>query len=137
VGVALFELPLEHIVQNLSFIIGTPSTGGKCGVGLYTGAGNLILSAGGLSTTSSGQVNFAFTSGYYPVLPAGPYYLAWTADNTTVTFTAFATNQTYQALSLAGRTGTAANSSTNGVLPATMGAITGAQLDIPCVFFLA
>jgi len=119
-----FVLPVELVINSLHFeLVNAP--GGSYSLGLYNDAGTSLLCDTGALTASGPGVK-SVTLGSAATLPAGSYWLAWTGSNTTLTVRA----NTIQDATLinAGtvQIGTAANASSSGVLPATLGAITGA-----------
>jgi hypothetical protein len=124
VQVFKFLLPLPLIVTRITAYIGIASAGGLFGVGVYSSAGAKLVASGAQSTTATGAIEA--TVGAVTIGP-GWYWLAVTMDNTTGAFRSANNDATADAVlnqSFAQK-GTAANASVAGVLPATLGSITG------------
>ena len=134
VRVQQFVLPFREIIRNIVFEITTLSVGGLCSVGLYDVGKNLLVHSGAISTTLAEFKNTAVTA---VTVEPGIYYLAWTGDNNTFILRTFASGDAaMNALRQNGtRVGRAANSSTAGVLPATLGTITNEFIASPSVYF--
>jgi hypothetical protein len=139
IRVLLFYCDRRITADRIS-LNGVVDAGGKnAGFAIYSADGNTkIVDSGAISTAAwSGANNFAL-SGTVTFGP-GYFYLAWTADSTTPTIrSASAVANYYAPLNNGSGTviGTAANVSTGGVLPATLGALTdSANLPVPIVRF--
>lgn len=103
------------------------------GVGIYDANGNLLADSGALTAASGAgtPVSTALRQGTV-TLPAGVYYFAWTSDTASL-------NMIFWGASIAPaptipnknnvRYGTAANASTAGQLPATLGALTAVNVN--------
>ena len=119
-----FVLPFRAVVRRIALEITTLSVGGFVGAGLYDANGNRVLHSGAISTTTTGVKTDSIT----PVtLEPGIYFHAETADNTTVQMAKISMLANVRNLLNANaveKSGSAANTSTAGVLPATLGAIT-------------
>ena len=118
-----FVLPFRAVVRRLALEISTLSVGGNLGVGLYDAGGNLILESGAISTTTTGIKTASITA---VTLEPGVYFHVETADNTTVQVRKVGLSAQVRNLLNANaveKSGLAANTSTAGVLPATLGAI--------------
>ena len=125
-----FVLPFRAVVRRIALEISTLSVGDNLGVGLYDASGNLILESGAISTTTTGVKTASITA---VTLEPGVYFHAETADNTTVQIRKVSISSNVRNLLNAYATdkcGIAANTSTAGVLPATLGAIT-ATTNVP------
>ena len=139
VRVVLFYAPMQITVDRVALNGATDSASNKAGVGIYSANGNTkICDSGAISTTSwSGAANYALSSSC--TFGPGFYYYAWTADSTTPTVrSAGSITNYYNPLNNGSGTvlGTAANASSGGVLPSTLGALTdSAGLAVPIVRF--
>ena len=132
-----FVLPFRAVVRNIGFQVQTLEVGKLAGFGLYDVNGNLLVHTGAVSTTTTGR---KFTSVTAVTLEPGVYFLAWTADGTTFAYiTAVNISTGTQAAfwnQSATRVGKAANASSAGVLPATLGTITAdITIILPLVLF--
>lgn len=126
-------LPEPQVVGHISIVIGTAVAGSTIDVGLYDTNGAKVVSMGGLAATGTGNLTASVTQVY---LPQGTYRFSWCANAasgiTGLGYTAvnhLVTNEgpgtTTLLININGaRYGTAANTCTAGVLPATMGALT-------------
>ena len=134
VRVHQFVLPFRTIIRNIVFDIEVASASGLCSVGLYDVGKNLFVHTGAISTTTDEIKNTAVTA---VTLEPGIYYLAWTGDNNTFKLTSLSIGDAaMQPLRINGtKVGRAANSSSSGVLPATLGAITVENINVPAVYF--
>ena len=131
VRVYQFVLPYRVLVARLAFSIATLSVGGLAGVGIHDKDKNKLFANEGISTTTTGVKTGTVSPSV--TLEPGVYYVTWTADNTTVTLFASTTGSAQGTLlnAQSAKAGVAANTSTAGVLPATLGTITGAVLAPP------
>jgi hypothetical protein len=135
----VFEFVLPYTVQigKVTCRVTTPNAGQTFDVGIYNLSGSKLLSAGGLSGAAGGNVSATFA----PVtLPAGIYYMAQAATDTTTLQVVNVTNNLTPAVnniySASSRMATAANNATAGVLPTTLGALSGVNGILPiCAFF--
>lgn len=138
VRVYRFRHNARLLVTRLAFAIATASSGGFASVGLYNADGTtLLIDSGPQSTTSGGTLELENPADYD--LVPGTYILAWTADNVTATLRTMALDANLATLINAGEVeiGTAANASTAGQLPGTLGALTGANVAIATVKLMA
>lgn len=136
VQVAQFVLPFDAVVTAVSLNVVVGKAGTHINIGLYDGNKNKVLDSGQISSAAAGDTG---VTGLSFTVPAGSYYLAWSCDDATnaVTATVLAANNTEQNKNLA-RWGVAANSTSAGVMPATLGTITAStQSNAPAVFFEA
>lgn len=123
-----FFLPHGLVVAKLTVQISTLFSGGLCSVGIYSADGNTkLIDSGTISTTTTGIKDV--TLGATVSLPVGFYWFAWTQDNTTSRFAGDGFNNVnvialYNGASTT-QMGDAANSSSSGVLPSTLGTVTG------------
>src|SRR5262245_32673148 len=103
------------------------------GVARYSGDGNTRLATTGGQLNAGGLTNLSVTA---VQLQGGvPYWFAWTADDTNITWRCAALDTNLQAILAAQVThiGTAANASSAGAPPTTLGAITSGNFAIPLV----
>lgn len=119
-------LPFKMTVAKITVAVTALAAASTCDMGFYSADGTTkIVNAGGFSGAAVAIVTTTIT----PVtLNPGPYYFAWTCSDSTVGFRALAfstemgnilNNQTVK------KSGTAANAASGGVLPSSLGAITG------------
>lgn len=138
VYVALIQVPFAYTVDRASLGGVANGSGNSVGFGIYTSDGNTkVCDTGAISTTAwSGAATYTISSCTFG---PGLYYFAWTADNTTPTMRKAAAFTNYFSPQNTGsgtRLGTAANASSAGVLPSTLGALTDDNtLTIPFVYF--
>jgi hypothetical protein len=133
VRVYQFVLPYAVTINKVTVTVST-SAAGAADVGIYNSAGTrLLYTNGGINTGSQTTQTVPVVSG--PVtLIAGVYYFAQTTNGVTPNF------QQLNSFTVLGailnnnlvRLGTAANNATAGVLPSTLGTITGA-VNVPPV----
>ena len=137
VHVYQFVLPFRAVVRNITFNVFTLEAGKFAGFGLYDVDGNRLVHTGAVSVAGTGDKSTAVTA---VTIEPGVYFLAWTADGTTFAYTTQLNISTGIMADMwnqnATRIGVAANASSAGVLPATLGTIT-AQVTVvlPIVFF--
>ncbi len=132
-----FVLPFRAVVNQITTEV---TTGGgaskKYGVGIYDRDSNLLVETGALDANTTQVNNTSVTA---TTLEPGVYFLAWTADTTTVQLRSLIFNTAIVANinspATAKKIGTAANNGTNGVLPATLGTITAAIINSPYAVF--
>lgn len=121
-------LPIRITVDRIIWRNGTGS--GNIGVAFYDSAGTTReLTTGGVAGVGGVQnVNVTNTT-----LEPGFHWLAWTADNTTNTFAVgAASGSAIVSNELVVQAGTAANASSSGAPPTTLGTITSA--DVGCLY---
>ena len=130
-----FVLPFRVVVRNIVVEVTTLDSGKKIGLGLYDASGNLYLKSGAISATSTGFLTDAITA---VTVEPGVYFFAQTCDSTTVQVshttipnrpTTVLNAQTVKKIGLA------ANSSSAGILPATLGTITASNISPAAVSF--
>lgn len=133
VNVVQVVLPFQLVVSDIQFYIDTKGGGGaEFGCGIYDIAGTtLLLETGGVDATSTGLKKATLATAV--TLDAGTYWFAYTSDNTSVRIQGIdalsAVNDLFD--DTVDQAGTAANTSTDADLPATLGAITYAALPVP------
>jgi len=119
-----FVLPYSITISRVSVIIDTAQAGATVNVGIYSAAGSKLLDSGGLSASSTGAVHATIT----PVaLAAGVYYFAQSASNTAVaveTLQPASSKDVNMLNALSVKVGQAANSTSGGLMPATLGTLT-------------
>ena len=133
VRVFRFYLAADLTVNRIAFRFGAQS-GNNCAVGVYSDDGNTkLIDSGAIAIVANTLSDIAL--GAPVALTAGHYWLAYTMDNTTPTIhvvtLATAIRTVLNATTV--QTGTAANASASAVLPATLGAITSADVSVPVV----
>lgn len=128
VRVFRFYNPCRLVVNRVVFQVS--ATGGLSGVGIYSATGDRLITTGAVDTTTTGVKNTAL--GASVTIEAGWYYLAWTANNTTATYHSEVSATTYTNVLNATTVhiGTAANASSGGVLPATLGAVSAGSFPV-------
>lgn len=120
-----FVLPYAVTVSKVTASVSAPATG-AADVGIYSLAGNrLIYTNGAINTGASVGAQTLPIVGGPVTLIAGVYYFAQTITSVTPQMQAVNTTITDQQANNGGvaRCGQAANSSSGGVLPATLGVI--------------
>jgi hypothetical protein len=124
VTVALFVLPFNVTVAKCTFTIATTAAGGNVNFGIYDINKNKLIDTGAQSTTTGGV--FSATISPNVTLPAGLYYAAVSADNTTCAIPSFSGVPPFDTAMNRSqvRWGVAANSTVAGVLPPTLGTLT-------------
>jgi len=119
-----FKLTYSITISRVSIIIRTPQSTSSVNFGIYSAAGAKLLDSGALNSTSSGAVHNTIT----PVtLTPGIYFFAQSSSVTGVFVdglqpTTQANTNMLNALSV--KVGQAANSTSAGVMPATLGVLT-------------
>lgn len=140
VRVMRFRLPVSITVTKISLRVAGASAGNFGAVGIYSNDGNtLLIDSGPQSTTSGNTVKTATVSSY--TLNAGTDYLwAWTSNSTVPTFSSLAGSTGLQDLlnDSTNNIFSAANASSAGQLPSTLGTLTllsstADQVFIGCV----
>ena len=129
-------VPHRITITKVGIRLSTAFTGGKYAVAIYSSDGNTKhIDTGAQSTTSAGTQ--VITLGASVTLSPGFYWYAFTVDNTTAGFRAAAHDGSDLALNAdTTQTGTAANASSVGVMPSTLGTITGSDTQaIPVTKF--
>jgi hypothetical protein len=132
VWVRQFTLDRPYVVGHLSVQVTANVAASTLDAGIYNASGALLANLGGLAGTSTGNLVVSITQ---QTLPAGAYYLAWTASATSgvaglslreATLDSDLTTGAGTLLININGTGfsTAANAATSGVLPASLGTIT-------------
>ena len=139
VRVVLILVPNRITVDRIAVNGVVDSAGNNAGFGIYSSDGNTkICDSGAISTTSwAGASSYALSSSC--TFGPGYFYYAWTASSTTPTARSNSgITNFYTAVNAGTGTvlGTAANASSGGVLPSTLGTLTdSAGLTIPIVRF--
>lgn len=128
-------IPVGMWVNSIAVDVRTLEAGKLIGVGIYSLDGNTkLIDSGALSMASTGVKSTTLGTTFY--LPPGEYLLAITSDETGVGKVTTCANQSgggYIALSTSYYC-TAANSGAAGVLPATLGALSGLNsADMPLI----
>lgn len=123
------KFPLK--ISKLIFEIVVSVGGQNVGMAVYDSAATTrhfttgsLLNAGGHTSTSVGP--FQFQTGV-------PYWIAWSADDNTITWRAVAMDSNFNTLlnNQVTHIGTAANPATNGAPPATLGTISSGSFAVP------
>lgn len=128
-----FVLPFRASVKTIvTEVTSGGGAGKKYGVGLYDVTKNLILETGALDGNTV-QINV--TTITQVILEPGIYWYAVTGDSTSIQLKRFDPENTLLHGIATPRQGTATNGSA-GVLPATLGTITGVARAIPRGLFL-
>lgn len=126
VRVALFYADRRITVDRIGYNGVTDSASNNAGFGIYSFDGNTKICDVTVSTTSwAGATNAALSASC--TFGPGYYWYAWTASSTTPTIRSGSALTNYFApvnTGTGGMLGTAANVSSAGVLPATLGTIT-------------
>lgn len=130
VRVFRFMQPLELKVTSVIFEVVGASGGTNGSVGVYTADGTTkLIDSGAQSLAATGVI--AVTLGAAVTLPAAWYCLAWTIDSAIPTFRSVAAPANFNVLNQTTvQKGSAANGSTAGALPSTLGVITSLTFDI-------
>ena len=130
-----FVLPVRFTARKIAFQIVTGQANKKIGFGVYDKDKDRILTTGALTAASSGNFNSAFLSPL--TLEPGIYFMAWTTDDAgVVTRSSKILTSWNTILNLTEVRNGTANVSSAGVLPATLGTITGNTDPIPMVILL-
>lgn len=122
-------------VRRILFELTTASASGFCSVGIYSADGSTLLAhTGAVATDATGIKNIDVTD---TNLDPGVYWLAWTANNTTAQYRAISLSSAVNdiANTVAARVGIAANASSGGVLPSTLGTVSSASINPVLAFF--
>ena len=137
----LLETPIT--IRNLSSCVYSGSAGATVNFGIYNAAGNKLIDSGALSIAiTNAQLSVSIAP---VVLPAGTYYFAASQSTTAGQVLAFTVNNlaavtTVSAGGSVAKIGVAANATSLGVMPSTLGAISLATYlinatNMPAVFF--
>lgn len=130
VRVALFYLDRKITINSVHFEVATASASTNGSMGIYSSDGNTLhVTTGAVATTSTGLKNT--TLGSTVTLDPGFYYFAWTNSSTTPAFGVGLIDANAYNIPNAGSMkllGTAANASSGGALPSTLGTITAVNL---------
>ena len=140
VSVWMFTLDANWTIDEVGTSISTNVSGATVNFGIYSSAGSKSLDSTALSATSTGAVKASISA---VTLNAGTYFFAASTSNTSVQVQGFelgviAMTTLANALTPV-KVGQAANSTSAGVMPATLGTISADSLDlnIPGAFFFA
>ena len=137
----LLETPIT--IRNLSSCVYSGSAGATVNFGIYNAAGNKLIDSGALSIAiTNAQLSVSIAP---VVLPAGTYYFAASQSTDAGEVLAFdlyniAAVTTVSAGGSVAKIGVAANATSLGVMPSTLGAISlatylGNATTMPAVFF--
>ncbi|KKM05256.1 hypothetical protein LCGC14_1755980 [marine sediment metagenome] len=132
-------LPFRAVVRQIVTEVTTLVAAQFYSVGIYRIDGNsLLVHTGAITTASAAVISTTVTA---VTLEPGVYWFAQTADTTT-TLTmrqvgAVTNSLAFQNAGSEIRSGTAANSSSSGVLPATLGTITASVSRFPVLALFA
>jgi spore coat protein U-like protein len=137
----LLETPIT--IRNLSSCVFSGSAGATVNFGIYNAAGNKLIDSGALSIAiTNAQLSVSIAP---VVLPAGTYYFAASQSTDGGEVLAFnlyntAAVTTVSAGGSVAKIGVAANATSLGVMPSTLGAISLATyldntINMPAVFF--
>lgn len=137
VYVIAFDLKATITINNWAMRFDGGS--GNFGFGIYDSSGNLKVTTGALSFVGSGVENGIILNNPVTLTP-GEYYFAWTADTTSgdsgPSWITIGSSEGIPASAYMGVlnnagivTGYAQNPSTSGLLPATLGTLTGAAAE--------
>lgn len=133
VVVTQFTLPISITVRNVTYAATVTVASSTITFGIYSADGNTkLLDSGTFNGGSSSNQTLAVTA---VTLPPAVYWFAQSASTqTTLTGPGIAGNGIVNGFLIAhaAHMGTAANSATAGVLPATLGVITGSSI-VPAV----
>lgn len=136
--VVLFVIPWPITITKASINVTTLQAASTVTMGIYSSDGNTkILDTGTFDSSTTGVKTNTFTG---VLIPAGAYYFAQSTSNTgvqTENFGATTNRNNYLNTTGGPRQGTAANSTSGGVLPSTLGAITNLSAGISVCFFSA
>lgn len=127
-----FVLPFAATISQVVIEITTGAALAVMDVGIYGDAGARLLNTAGITATAAttSGVATAFTQGATTLQP-GVYYLAWSSSVNTVAVRVPATaGGVFLNVQATDKCGTAANAATAGILPATLGTITGSSIAI-------
>lgn len=119
-------------VRVIQISVITFKPGSRVGVGIYSADKNtLLLESGPIITTSNGKKKVTLSTPV--ILEPGVYWYAWTANRNDLNVYGADGVSSMDRLfdDTNPQMGNAANSGSNGVLPATLGTITYASFDIP------
>ena len=139
ISVIEFYLQSSFTISKVSCYITFNVAGQSVNIGIYSSAGAKLIDSAALSAATN---NVTVTNSITPVtLPPGVYYLAYSASSTSVQIGGFEVD----ALALTGmmnstgsvKVGQAANATSGGVMPSTLGTLTNDTLglNMPAVFF--
>jgi hypothetical protein len=127
-----FVLPFRLTVSDVQFRVTAAYANREVGIGIYSADGNTLLVDTGVVSAASAGLKKATLSTPVTLAP-GPYWYAWTSDYNAVKLTSTFADSTFDSLfsDTNPQMGTAANAGSEGVLPATLGAITYGSFAIP------
>lgn len=129
-----FRLPLATRLVSIHFNVLVGAASRFLAIGIYSFNGSTkLVDSGAVSATGTGIRNITLASPI--VLIPGDYILAWTCDHLTPKFSTTNSSTDQNSILNAGvpQLGTCSNVSAAGVLPATLGTLTGADINIPIV----
>jgi hypothetical protein len=117
-----FYQPFKLSFSTITVEVTTLQAGTTMGVGIYNTDGTTKLADGTASSAATGVKRIAVTT---TVLDVGFYLLAWTDTNTTAAARVFQGGGGNIFVDTNPQMGTAATAATAGVLPASLGVLTG------------
>ena len=128
-----FVLPFRAKVSKVATeVLTAGASGKKFGLGLYDKDKNLLLKTAALDANS--QTVQSDTLATPVILEPGVYWFAQTSDDVATAFRVVLVGTAFNAPNAnIARTGTAANNASAGVLPATLGTITGDTTRNPAI----
>ncbi len=128
-------LPFRCIVGQINSQVTTLQVGQFYGIGLYNMNGDLVVRTPAISSTTTGVKNTS-TTATVTVEPA-PYWFCWSADDATVQLQRLNLSGFIRSSDVGQILFSAANASSAGVLPATLGTLTGVTTPnlMPITYF--
>lgn len=135
VRVSSFQLPVCIEVASITINLTTGAASSTVGLGIYTFDGSTLLLSGTGSSASAVLVKITLSTPV--VIGPGLFLFAWTDTSNAVQASNYTGAAAWNTVvnDTNAHQGTAANSSSSGVLPSTTGAITGATINVPLVKF--
>jgi hypothetical protein len=134
VVVSRVYIPCNLRFSSVEFDISTTDGSGFVGFALYSADGANLIFESGAKATSSGGVQSQPIGSTIEIFP-GWYRYAWTSNSTTLRLRAhaFTTQMTAILNSTVAQRGSVAATGTNGVFPASVGAITPLNVAVPFI----
>ena len=136
-----FQLFATYVISKVTIRVVTGSAGATASFGIYNASGNKVLDSGAMGVGSS-STTVTVTLGSSVTLGPGTYYLASSSTSTNVYVEGFSPNSAVVTMTSllnlnATRIAQAANSTSGGVMPATLGTLTGDgnYTGPPLIFF--
>jgi hypothetical protein len=135
-----FQLTSTYVISKVTIRVVTGAAASTMNFGIYSSTGSKLLDSGAITTATS-STNETVTLGSSVTLTPGTYYFAQSASGSVSTALSLpqgipASSPTILNLN-AVRVGQAANATSGGVMPATLGTITSDTLNLGviAVFF--